>query len=212
MEFKPTFFSIAGFLVPGIVLEALLVTLAVGHYIGSAELALAGLPKLANENGWALLVGSAVAFTVLAFAFIVGTILSDLFILVGRRLILRPLLRKSIRENVDRVFKHQTLDALVRADMNARESYVYMHTCGVDLHWYAGRVRMMGSTGLACLVASIYALALCYGKGVWLTLGLIGVLAIAIALYRSAKFDQYVSGVSAVLLRGGGSDASKSET
>ena len=87
--------------------------------------------------------------------------------------------------------------------MDARESYDYMHTSGLDLHWYAGRIRMLGATAVALLVASIVALSL--GQHCGVTLGLLALAAIAmtVAIYRSDKFDEYIAAASAVLARGG---------
>ena len=203
MEVKPTFFSISGFLAPGIVLLATVTLLAAGHHFASVNELFAALPSLPEKSGLAVLVGTGVAVVLLTFAFVLGTVLSESFIFIGRKLILRPLTREMLRGNVERVFKHKTIDALIKADMDARESYVYMHTCGIDLHWYAGRVRMMGGTGLALLLSAIYSLNLCYSLGVVTGITVLALLAIGVALYRSYKFDQYVSAVSAVLSHGG---------
>jgi hypothetical protein len=204
MEVKPTFFSISGFFVPGVVLLALLAAIELGNQYSSINDALAAAPSLPEANGMAFLVGSTIGVIFLAVSFVLGTILSDLFILVGRKIILRPLTRNMLRENVERVFKHESLEKLIKADMDARESYVYLHTCGIDLHWYAGRVRMMGGTGLAFLISFVYSWSLGYSCGVVLTLLFIGLIAIGISLYRSYKFDQYVSGAAAMLKRSGG--------
>jgi hypothetical protein len=216
MEVKPTFFSLAGFLTPGVVLLAALFVLEGHHQFGSTTKALAALPTLSMESGWAIVIGTALATSLLAVAFVLGAVLSDGFIFLGRKLIVRPLMRRSLRSNVNRVFAHQTLEALLRADMDARESYVYMRTCGIDLHWYAGRVRMMGGTGLALLFIAIYTRVLCYGWPLSIAITAIAVTMIVVALYRSSKFDQYVSAASAVLVRLGSDsalpDQSASET
>lgn len=212
MEVKPTFFSISGFLAPGVVLLASAALLGAGHYFGTTAEAVAALPSLPTESGWAVLIGSAIAVSLLVFAFVLGTILSETFIFIGRRLLLRRFTRKTLRANVDRVFAHDTLCALIKADMDARESYVYIHTCGVDLHWYAGRVRMMGGTGLALILVAIYSRFLCYGWGMFIGLIFLALLAIGVALYRSYKFDQYVSAVSAVLALGGGPNTAHEDT
>jgi hypothetical protein len=211
MEVKPTFFSISGFLAPGVVLLASVTLLTVGHHFSSSKELFATLPSLPETSGLAVLVGTAIAVVLLTFAFVLGAVLSDVFIFVGRKLILRPLTRKMLQANVDRVFKHKTLDALIKADMDARESYVYMHTCGIDLHWYAGRIRMMGGTGLALLLAGIYSLVLCYSWGLVTGIIVLAFLAIGVSLYRSYKFDQYISAASAVLAQGGGLNERKEE-
>lgn len=206
MEVKPTFFSISGFFVPGVVLLALVTALKFGIQYSSINDALKALPSFPEANGMAFLLGSTIGVILLAISFVLGTILSDLFILVGRKLILRPLIRNMLRGNVERVFDHDSLEKLIKADMDARESYVYLHTCGIDLHWYAGRIRMMGGTGLALLICFIYSWVLSYSCEVILGLLLISSIAIGTSLYRSYKFDQYVSGAAAMLSRGGAGD------
>lgn len=203
MEVKPTFFSISGFFVPGVVLLALVTILALGHQYSSINEALKAMPTLPEANGMTFLVGTTVGVALLAISFVLGTILSDLFILIGRKLILRPLIRNMLKGNVDRVFNHDSLEKLLKADMDARESYVYLHTCGIDLHWYAGRIRMMGGTGLALLIAFIYSWMLSYSCSIIIGIFLISAIAIGISLYRSYKFDQYVSATAAMLSRNG---------
>ncbi|MES9930505.1 MAG: hypothetical protein ABW158_20550 [Candidatus Thiodiazotropha sp. 6PDIVS] len=209
MEVKPTFFSISGFLVPGVVLLALITALSLGNQYASINEAIKATPSLPESNGTAFLAGTTIGVIFLAFSFVIGTILSDLFILVGRKMILRPLTRNMLRRNVERVFKHESLENLIKADMDARESYVYLHTCGIDLHWYAGRIRMMGGTGFAFIICFIYSWALSYSCVVTLSLLFFGAIAIGISLYRSYKFDQYISGAAEMLKQGGGSDGTQ---
>jgi hypothetical protein len=76
--------------------------------------------------------------------------------------------------------------------MDTRESYVYIHTCGLDLNWYAGRIRMMGGTGLALLINTGAALTLGSSWPITLALGAGAILAIWVATYRSQKFDEYI--------------------
>jgi hypothetical protein len=95
------------------------------------------------------------------------------------------------------------LEELVSADMDARESYVYINTCGLDLDWYAGRVRMMGASGLALLIGAVVACVLGSRWTVSMSLSIAGLLAIGVALYRANKFDEYVAAASVVLLRRG---------
>jgi len=185
MEIKATLFSVAGFLVPGIVLMTALFSLLAVHYYGSITLAVSGFPALPDGTAFfftTLFLGSAVAVTAA-----VGAILSDLFTYVGRQLIVRPFLRNQLRENVKRLFGHQTLKSLIHADMDARESYVYMSAGELDLNWYAGRVRMMGGSGLALLLAAALAAWLSFGWFVIMALVGVGVVAICTALYRSSS-------------------------
>lgn len=212
MEVKPTFFSISGFFVPGVVLLSLIAILTLGNQYSSLTDTIKAIPSLPESNGIAVLVGTVIGVILLSIAFVTGTILSDLFILIGRKLILRPLIRDMLNGNVDRVFKHDSLEKLLKADMDARESYVYLHTCGVDLHWYAGRIRMMGGTGLALLIGFIYSWVLSYNCLVVIGMFLIGSIAIGISLYRSYKFDQYVSATAAMLNRSATVNEIRAET
>ncbi len=201
MEFKPTLFSVAGFLVPGIVLVTSLTCLLGINQYGSLSALVAALPML--PDGTAVLIGTLIITSVLAVTAAAGAVLSDAFTFIGRQLILRPLVRRRLRENVKRLFAHDTLEKLVCADMDARESYVYMNTCGLDLDWYAGRVRMMGGSGLALLIAALVAAVLRFPCSIFVGLVVTSVAAIGVALYRSNKFDEYVAAASAVLLRRG---------
>lgn len=201
MEFKPTLFSVAGFLVPGIVLVTSLICLVGVNQYGSLPAVVTAFPTL--PNGTSVIVATLVIGSALAVTVAIGAILSDTFTFVARQLILRPLVRGRLRENVERVFAHETLESLIRADMDARESYVYMNTCGLDLDWYAGRVRMMGGSGLALLVAAGVAAALRFPCWLFVGLLVVAIWAIGVALYRSNKFDEYVAATSAVLVRRG---------
>lgn len=203
MEVKPTFFSVSGFLVPGVVLVGSVTSLLGVHYRSSLPAVVKELSQLPTEGLIPVFLGTLAIAALLAFTFALGAVLSDTFIFIGRRLILRPLARNSLRKNVGRLFAHETLEDLIRADMDARESYVYMQTCGLDLHWYAGRIRMMGSTGLALLIAMCVAYYLYFSWPIVLCFAVFGVLAIAVAIYRSHKFDEYISAASAVIARGG---------
>jgi len=203
MELKPTFFSVSGFLVPGIVLVGSVSCLFLGRYYDSIPAIVAAFPALPAEGAGAVLLGTLVAAVLLAVTFAIGAVLSELFIYIGRRQILRRVTRSKLREYVRSLFAHSTLEELVRADMNAREAYVYIHTCGLDLHWYAGRIRMMGGTGLALLITASVCGYLGYRWYIFVGFVVPAALALAVAMYRSHKFDEYVAATSAVIARGG---------
>jgi hypothetical protein len=139
----------------------------------------------------------------LTLTFVLGAILSEAFTYVARQLIIRRFMRPKLRENVKRLFAHDTLEKLISLDMDARESYVYMHTSGLDLHWYAGRVRMLGATAVALLICAVVAVCLRKPCGVAFGLLVIAALSFAAAVYRSNKFDEYIAAASAVLAREG---------
>ncbi len=207
MELKPTFFSVSGFLVPGLVGTATAATLIHANAPNRLPAAIKQL-NLTPVDG----AGSVIAITLAtgvaaAFAFVVGATFSELFNFLGRTLVIRPLMAKSCSEYVTTLYGHQTLEAMVKANADAREVHAYLHTCGLDLHWYAGRIRMLGGTGLALGACTCLSIHLDHSWGVAIWLAVIGALCIAVALYRSMKFHMYVAATSAVVLRGGSGSA-----
>ncbi len=63
-----------------------------------------------------------------------------------------------------------TLDELWDGNLNTREAFVYTRTCGLDLHWYAGRIRMVGGSGLGLFCVACYQI---YQTGFYSSLPLI---------------------------------------
>jgi len=198
MDVKPTFFSVAGFLTPGAVLIAVLAVLLGVHFPDELCKLVTAASPLAKEGALPVALATLFVAGFLALTFALGAVLSDSFTLAGRAIV-RCFLRETLRANVTRLFTHKTIDALIKADMDAREAYVYIRTCGLDLHWYAGRVRMMGSSGLALIIGAIVAGVLGFSCLVVMSLLGVAAWAIAVALYRSNKFDRYVAATAAVL-------------
>jgi len=130
---------------------------------------------------------------VLSVCFVVGSVLSELFLLVVRYGIRRRFFRKSTREYSEKLFAYKSLKELLTHDLEARETFVYQHTCGLDLHWFAGRNRMVGGSGLACFVAGIIALLAGAPFLHWLGLLTFGLIAMAVAVYRMKRFDDYIT-------------------
>ena len=161
------------------------------------------IPSLPESNSLSIAIGSAVTIILLIAAFVIGAVISELFILIGRKIILRPIIRNRVKDEVNRVFKHEALQDLLKADFNAREAYSYLHTCGIDLHLYAGRIRVVGGTAVSLLLGAIYAFYLGYGYLTVVTIIILGLGVFCLGLYRSYKYDQYVSALSAVLHRSG---------
>ena len=199
MEIKPSLFSLSGFFAPGFVFLLTMASLLAGAKFDSFASLIGRLPTLAADSGWAFSIGLGVVTSVLTVAFVLGTILSETFIYLFRRLLLRNATRNCLRTQVARVFKERSLRSLLSADMDARESFVFMKTCGLDLHWYAGRVRMMGGTGLGLMISSGYSAYLGYSCVASITLLAVSALSISVAMLRSYKFDEYVSASAAVL-------------
>jgi hypothetical protein len=78
MEFKPTLFSVAGFLVPGVVLAASLTYVVGLHQYGSVSALVAAVPVL--PDGTAVVLGTLVVVSLLAGTFAIGAVLSDLYL------------------------------------------------------------------------------------------------------------------------------------
>lgn len=197
MEVKPSFFSVSGFLAPGVVtLFAFFAVWAQNQPLVTPALTFADQHKLEGAAG--VVAGTIAVAVLLSAAFVLGTVLSECFILIGRTFILPPLARKRRRAYFETLVKKKALDEVLQADLNTREAYVYTQTCGLDLHWYAGRVRMVGGSGLGLVLVSIYA----YFRHVPTTaliLLVASLVCIGIAIYRSHKFDEYVAATAAVL-------------
>jgi hypothetical protein len=211
MEVKPSFFSISGFFIPGVVLVSSITSLLLVRYYNSVPVLITAFPRIPAGGAVAALLTALAAAVLLAVTFAMGAVISDTFIYICRQLVLRPIKRSSVHDEVKRLFAHTTIEGLIKADMDAREAYVYMHTCGLDLNWYAGRIRMMGGTGMALLIAAWVASRLSYSWYVFFALIIPALFAIYIALYRSHKFDIYVAATSAVIARGGGVNAKPKE-
>jgi hypothetical protein len=199
MEVKPTVFTVVGFFVPGAVLLMAAALLVASAHYGSPTAMLDAVPKRVYRAG--VLPTTMIVGAILVVAAVAGSVLSDSFILVARQLVGRPIWRPQLRKSVKRLRAHRTLEALVSADLDARESLVYLRTSGLDLEWYAGRVRMMGASGMGLLLVSVPGLAGFGSCGIALAFAGFGIWAIGVALYRSKRFDEYIAAASFVLLR-----------
>jgi hypothetical protein len=131
---------------------------------------------------------------------VVGTFLSESFMFIRK---IPPPFAKTITTITNGLFKYPTLEELLRSETDAREAHVYIHTGSLDLGWYSGRVRMLGGTGLALIIAAAVAIRLNYSWTVFWGFIISGLLAVVVALYRSRKYDTYVAASSAVLNRSG---------
>src|SRR5262245_11161698 len=107
MQFKPTLFSIVGFLVPGILLVASLTWLLGVNQYGSLSVLISALPAL--PDGTAVLITTLVIISTLVLSAVAGAILSDGFTFLGRQLVLRPLVRPRLRKNMQRLLAHDNL-------------------------------------------------------------------------------------------------------
>lgn len=220
MEFRPTFFSITGFLIPGIVL----VTLVALEFASSRAWLFAQITGNAAP-------GNIVTITVIAVAlsvcYVVGSVVTEVFqrlYIRGRRcerLFKLLAIKKekdapeikdalNINDRTSAIAKmllgKKTLEKLLESDLDAREIFAYQQTCGLDLHWFAGRNLMLGGSGLSCVIAGVIAfgkfLASCRREFViaGAVLTVFGFVAMWIAAYRKARFEEYSAKVAAVSL------------
>jgi hypothetical protein len=193
MEIKPSFFSVTGFLVPGLVTAFAFAVVWHADHKGQHVWPVSDLYSKDTSS-----MDVVVIVLLLAVTFVLGCILSDAFILIGRTLITRPLLREKRNAYFARLLKKQSLDELLEGDLNPREAYVYTQTGDLDLNWYAGRIRMVGGSGLGLFFVAIYAVAAdqdAFGFSIFA----VSVISMGLAIYRSHKFDQYVAATAAVL-------------
>jgi hypothetical protein len=203
MEVKPTFFSLSGFLAPGIVLVGSITLLLGFHYRSHLSLLIQELSELPKNDAALVVLGTLLIAALLAVTFALGAVLSDTFMFVGR-LLLEECFKKSfhLKKKVSKLRDYKTLEELIFAEeVNVRETYVYMQTCGLDLHWYAGRIRMMGSTGLALLIATVVAIVLSFPYSVIFCLFTVAFWALAVALFRLYGFDEYVAAAAVAIVR-----------
>jgi hypothetical protein len=198
MEVKPSFFSIAGFLAPGVItLFAFTLVWAPDH--GTAiQSAVETIEKHKLEGAAGVVAGTVATAIFLSTAFTLGTVLSETFILIFRNTLLRPRTHAGRKRLIESLLQKKTPDELIKTSANALEAFVYISTCGLDLHWYAGRVRMVGGSGLGCLLASVYGYAN-GSAGIATALLVAATLSLAIGTYRSKKFDEYVAGAAATI-------------
>jgi hypothetical protein len=206
VEIKPSFFSIVGFFLPGIVLLGSIGPLAIIRYqtfIGNHL----GQRPLEALNQLTIFPGAILLVIFVAAAFVLGATLSDVFSVL-RSQIIRRMWCNSRKTYLRNVLGEESLRKLIHNHATALESYVYMQTCGLDLHWCAGRVRMLGASGIAWVLTGIAASLLGFR---WpTTSGFIvsGLLVFVVAAFRSRRFDEYVISTAAVLLKGGASTPS----
>jgi hypothetical protein len=199
IEIKPSFFSIAGFLVPGIVFDAAIGCLLLGnHYNAAKRINEVIAPPILKDVGIA---ASIVIVTVgLSGTFVIGAALSETFSLL-RTWIFRPIMKPCRRKYLAHAFRHKSLRGLIRGDVDALESYVYVQTCGLDLDWYAGRVRMLGGSGVGLTITAFASRSLGYSCVTAWLLVVVSLLLLLVAAMRSYRFDKYVIATAAVLIR-----------
>jgi hypothetical protein len=234
MEIRPTFFSITGFLIPGIVF----VTAISLECATSQSWLLRQIEQQAKTTGDNTAAGVVITVTVIAIVlsvcFVVGSVITELFqrlYKLGReRRFLYKILGLKTKHDTDKIkaaeninertkaiaeklLEKTTLQQLFKNDLDAREIFAYRQTCGLDLHWFAGRNLMLGGSGLSCVLAGIIALCQyfqtcrCVFFGVGAAMIVFGIVAMWIAAYRKARFEEYAAKVAAVALLSSNSKA-----
>jgi hypothetical protein len=210
VEIKPPFFSISGFFVPGLVLVGsigmlLVVPSAPGRNAVIRQEALQQMKELG-------LLPTAIFLAALASAvFVTGSVLSDAFSMLRKKW-LRPAMKSRRIAFLNEMFSKASLSELIRSNATPLEAYVYIQTCGLDLHWYAGRVRMLGGSAIALGLAAFLACFLSFPCWVGAVFMFAAVATFSVSWFRSHQFDKYVIATAAVLLEHGGDKQSASET
>ena len=193
MEFRPTFFSISGFLIPGIIFfTAVLVVFEPSR----VWLFQQGSPLVASpEEGKAVGIPLAVSLlgVALSVCFVFGTVISETFLIAVIFGVRRLLFHTNTHEYSKKLFAYTSLKDLLTHDLDARETFAYQQTCGVDLHWFAGRNRMLGGSGLSCLAAAILAFSVGAPHVQAWSLLAFALVAMSIAAYRIKRFEEYVT-------------------
>lgn len=193
MEFRPTFFSLSGFLIPGIIFVAAVILLIEPSRIWMFEQVSSHASAPGDSTTVGVLLTVSIVAVVLSVCFVVGSVLSELFLLAVRYGIRRRFFRKSTSEYSAKLFAYKSLKELLTHNLEAREAYAYQQTCGLDLHWFAGRNRMVGGSGLSCFLAGIIALFAHAPFLNWFGLLVFGLIAMAVAIYRMKRFDDYIT-------------------
>jgi hypothetical protein len=199
MEVRPTFFSISGFLIPGIVFFTL--TMILGHSLQGQLLQItdAAVSSFAGTNAaTGALFSGVLLFVGLSLSFVVGSVVSELFHLCIRYGFRKRFFNRTTNEYSKRLFAQGSLKQLLINDLDCRETFAYQQTCGLDLHWFAGRVRMMGASGLACCLAGSIGFFLGATWSLTAAVFLIGLLTMGVAIYRARRFDEYITATAAI--------------
>ena len=199
MEIRPTFFSLAGFLVPGIVLVTTTLFLVRESRTWIFDLAkVHDLAPGASTAGGFLLTAFVVTVA-LSFCFVIGTFLSELFLIIVRLCIRGRLAGSNTNEYSTKLLSYGSLNELLKNDLKSRESFALQNTTGLDLYWFAGRNRMVGASGFSCVLASLLGIFAGAPTTQWGVLLIFGIIAMAVAAYRMKQYDDYVTATAATL-------------
>lgn len=157
-----TFFNFSGYLIPGIILLTVL-SPAAFIYPELHNIIVAGLSQInfeaAGLKGAPLV--AALFLPVLGLAFLLGVALSDTMVWL---MTLVAFDRWQTRSNQEGHFYNSMVtdgrEETVKKKFAAREMIALMATSGWDLYGFAGRARLLSSSGGALLIgAACYALA-----------------------------------------------------
>lgn len=207
MEFKPTFFSITGFLIPGIVLVA---AMALEFETSRGWL----LPQITGNAAPGNIVTITIIAVALSVCFVVGSVVTELFKFFYRKI--RKIECKavckllgiedkyvSVNDSTHKIAErllNKDSKELLAGDLDAREILAYQQTGGVDLRWFEGRNLMLGGSGLSCLFAAIIAFFKSLPCGLGIFLILFGFIAMWLAAYRLVRFEEYAAKITALAL------------
>lgn len=136
-----SFFVLAGYFIPGSVLMACTIPVLAQRCAGVCP---SCLLRWLDELGAASTVFCGVVALCVTLA--LGTILSDGYFLLAR-LVLSGFGRRAIDVN-------KSTDELL-TDTEYREAYVFHHAGEADFHGWAGRIRVLGGSGLAFVLGGL---------------------------------------------------------
>lgn len=190
------------FLLPGIVFVGSVGTLIIVRYNDPINRYFGDSPVKAIKD-FGILPVAIFILVIIAAAVVIGSILSEMFSVV-RTWIIRRVFRERRKAYLAKVLEYKSLKGLIHERATPLEAYVYMQTGGLDLHWYAGRVRMLGGSGIAWILTAAVGYFLGFS---WIVISgflCVGFIAILVAGFRSYRFDKYIASTAAVLLKGGG--------
>lgn len=155
MDSRISFFTLSGYLVPGVVF----ITSSLPAILASPQgirlsTSFSAWIQPSNSSSLLAFVLTLFSFGLLAVAYATGTFLADIYFLASRE-IMRKWFKGKKSDFYEGLLKHGNLHALLRSSQRAREAYALYQCVEIDLYAYAGRVRMMGASGLAIACAAL---------------------------------------------------------
>ena len=201
METRVSFFLIAGYLIPGVVfgflvlppLLHLLPQPQIGAWVNSAN------AFTAIDGVW-ITVLTFLGLGLLALLFSLGVALSELYYKLIHWSGLVP--RDHDKKNFEIWCESKSPEALLKTNWRFKEAYVFALTQGADVYGFAGRVRMMGASGLAITIAGIIYLTQWWWRTSLIAL-VIGAAMVLLAGFRTRNYQEWIAANAALFLVSG---------